>query len=188
MWCLYLQPSILLPITIHYFLLCGVCTLYYYQLVFITSYYVVFAHYITTNYFSLLPIMWGLYLQPSQELCNMQRLQHGMHINFAPHVPPEAHHVSVEGLLPLECTPANAVSAATAKIVGNLAPPSCTSPNVCLDPAGHAPSRCISFQRLRLNPEPVSIQGIRYPLARLYRLIRPVVIYNPWSSSSIPAV
>jgi len=92
------------------------------------------------------------------------------------HVPPEAHHVSVEGLLPLECTPANAVSAATAKIVGNLAPPSCPSPNVCPDPAGHAPSRCISFQHLRLNPEPVSIQGIRYPLARLYRLIRPVVI------------
>ncbi len=83
---------------------------------------------------------------------------------------------SIEGLLPLECTPANAVSAATAKIVGNLAPPSCTSPNVCPDPAGHAPSSCISFQRLRLNPEPVSIQGILYPLARLYRVIRPVVI------------
>jgi hypothetical protein len=95
------------------------------------------------------------------------------------HVPPEAHHVSVEGLLSLECTPANAVSAATAKIVGNLAPPSCPSPNVCPDPAGHTPSRCISFQRLRLNnlnPEPVSIPGIRYPLVRLYRLIRPVVI------------
>lgn len=57
---------ILLPISIHYFILCVDCT------------------YITTNYYSLLPIMWCLYLQPSQELCNMQRFQHGVHINFAP--------------------------------------------------------------------------------------------------------
>ncbi len=72
--------------------------------------------------------MWCLYRQSSQELCNMQRLQHGVHINFAQiwwqlwkvqtrgmvamvfvqevghllcevaqlHVPPDAHHVSVE--------------------------------------------------------------------------------------------
>ncbi len=64
------------------------------------------------------------------------------------HVPPEAHHVSVDGLLPLECSPAIAVSASTAKIVGNFAPPYCTNPNFCPDSAGHAPSRCISLQQL----------------------------------------
>ncbi len=92
------------------------------------------------------------------------------------YVPPEAHHVSVDGLLPLECSPANVVSASTAKIVGNFAPPSCTSPNVCPDSTGHAPSRCTTLQLLRLNPEPVSIQGIRYPLARVFRFIRLAII------------
>jgi hypothetical protein len=74
--------------------------------------------------------------------------------------------------------PANAVSAPNAKIVGNFAPPSCTSPNVCPDSAGHAPSRCISLQLLRLNPETVSIQGILYdtlPVGQVFGLMRPDV-------------
>ena len=61
------------------------------------------------------------------------------------HVPPEAHHVSVEGLLPLECTPANAVSAATAKIVGNLAPQLARAQMFALTPlATHLPDASLS--------------------------------------------
>ncbi len=109
-------------------------------------------------------------------------------------MPSEAHHVGGDGLLPLECSPAIVVPASTAKIVGNFAPPSCTSSNVCPDSAGHAPSRCISLQQQ--NPptfavEPRICPHLRdtLPVGQLFSdAYFQLQSANSWSSSSIPAV
>ena len=88
----------------------------------------------------------------------------------------KTHSVSVDCLLPPQCSPPHCKSAPTTKNMNNFSPATSLSPDVGPDSAGNTRSRRTPLQNIRLLPKSVYIESVGHPLIWFTTFIRPAII------------